>query len=286
MTEQKRKFISIILLSFVLSLSNIAVTAQPVTLKGKVVSLAPNVTEILYELGLGDRVAAVSAYCNYPPEVVEKPKIGGMSNPSLEAIVALKPDMVVLTDDGNPRIIAERLIQLKIPVHVFRAKRLADLPDAIRALGAALGAKDRADQSARKIERAINQHNETFYHGPPKPKHKVLFVLQPEPLMVAGPGTAIDDVLTLLGLENIAADAPTAYPRFSLEEVIRRKPDVLFVVRSRDGMGDRTAPLLERLKHLEAVRRGRVCYVSDPLLRMGPRLIQGIDEIARHLEAI
>ena len=250
----------------------------------QIISLAPNVTEILYDLGLGDRVAAVSTYCNYPPEVKNKPQIGGMSNPSLEAIVALKPDMVVLTDDGNPRAIVERLIQLKIPVHVFRAKRLADLPDAIRTLGTALGAKDRAKQRAQKIERAIGQYNGTSYHGPRKPKHKVLFVLQPEPLVVAGPGTAIDDVLTLLSLENIAADAPTAYPRFSLEEVIRRKPDVLFVVRSRDGMGDRTAPLLERLKHLEAVRRGHVCYVSDPLLRMGPRITDGMGEITTCLQ--
>ncbi len=98
----------------------------------RIISLAPNVTEILYDLGLGEQVIAVSSYCNYPPAVKKKPKIGGMSNPSLETIIAMKPDMVVLTDDGNPREIEQRLRKLGIRTYVFRAKRLDDLPREIR----------------------------------------------------------------------------------------------------------------------------------------------------------
>jgi iron complex transport system substrate-binding protein len=103
-------------------------------------------------------------------------------------------------------------------------------------------------------------------------------------LIVAGPGTAIDDVLNLLGVQNIAADAPTPYPRFSLEEVIRRAPDIIFMVRTHDGRGNRTGRLLSKLKTLEAVRQGRLFHIGDPLLRMGPRITEGIAELAGHLQ--
>lgn len=250
----------------------------------RIISLAPNVTEVLYDLGLGAQIVAVSTYCNYPPEVKGKPKVGGMSNPSLEAIVALKPDLVVLTDDGNPRMIAQRLSKLNIPTHVFRARRLADLPREIRKLGRAVGVQDRAEQSARRIEGAISSYtaNKNLSHTPAL--RKALFVVQAEPLIVAGPGTAIDDALNLLGLKNIAADAPNRYPHFSLEEVIRRSPDVIFIVKTHDTHSTRTGQFLKKLHQLKAVREGKVFYIGDPLLRMGPRITEGIEEMAGYLE--
>jgi iron complex transport system substrate-binding protein len=250
----------------------------------RIISLAPNLTEILYDLGLGKHVIAVSRYCNYPPEVKTKPIIGGMSNPSLEAIVAMRPEMVVLTDDGNPRQIEDRLRQVGIRTHVFRAKRLADLPDEIRALGAALGVAARAENSAWRIESVIRRHAEKTQRAGGLPRRKVLFVVQPDPLIVAGPGTAIDDVLQLLGLKNIAADAKTQYPRYSLEEVIRQSPDIIFMGMMQDVVMDQSRRLLHRLRQVEAVRLGRVHYIGDPLFRMGPRITEGISEMAGMLE--
>jgi iron complex transport system substrate-binding protein len=247
----------------------------------RIVSLAPNVTEVLYELGLGERVVAVSTYCNHPPDVKGKPKIGGMSNPSLEAIVALKPDMVVLTDDGNPRMIKQRLSKLNIPTYVFKARRLTDLPGEIRKLGIAVDVKDRAEHSARHIEEIITKYRDIRQHSQAHAPHKkALFVVQPEPLIVAGPGTAIDDVLNLLGLKNIAEDAPNRYPHFSLEEVIRRSPDVIFIVKTHEIQHTRTDQFLKKLNQLEAVRKRHVFYIGDPLLRMGPRITEGINEMA------
>ena len=277
-TSMKKILFAFILLIFFLSSAALAGPPQ------RIVSLAPNVTEVLYDLGLGERVIAVSTYCNYPPEVRVKPKIGGMSNPSLEAIVSLKPDVVVLTDDGNPRQIAERLVKLKIPVYAFRAKRLADLPREIRKLGIAVGAKDRAERRARTMERQIASYAGKARQTSPSAREKVLFVMQPEPLIVAGPGTAINDILNLFGAKNIAADAPAPYPRFSIEEVIRRNPDIIFMVRTQDGMENRTGQLPGKLKTLEAVRRGRVFYIGDSLLRMGPRITEGITDIAGYLK--
>ena len=249
----------------------------------RIVSLAPNVTEILFDLGLGAHVIAVSTYCNYPSEVKTKPKIGGMSNPSLEAIVAMKPDMVVLTDDGNPRMIQQRLSKLNIPTYIFRARRLAELPGQIRKLGMAFHIKDKAEESARRIEKAYRHYAAEAKHSSALTPRKAIFIVQPEPLIVAGPGTAIDDALNLLGLTNIAADTGTRYPHFSLEELIRRSPDIIFIVKTHDTKNSRTDPFLKKLSHLKAVHNGKVFYIGDPLLRMGPRITEGLDEMAGYL---
>ena len=249
----------------------------------RIISLAPNLTEVLYDLGLGEDVIAVSSYCDYPPAVKAKPKIGGMSNPSLEAIVAMKPDVVVLTDDGNPREIEERLRGLGIRTYVFRAKRLDDLPREIRTLGLALNVGDRAERSARRVEKAIHRYGKASRSAPARSPQRVLVVVQPEPLMVAGPGTAMHDVLMLLGLQNIAANARSGYPRYSLEEVIRQDPTAIFIGRGHDDMKAQSRRLLKRLHSLEAVRKGRVYYIGDALFRMGPRVAAGIAEIAGHV---
>ena len=246
----------------------------------RIISLAPNLTEILYDLGLGDRVVAVSGYCNHPPEVKTKPKIGGMSNPSLEAIIALRPDMVLLTEDGNPREIERRLRNLRIRTHVFRAKRLKDLPGEIRAMGASLGVADAADRSAGRIESVVRRYAQKAQSTAGQTPQKVLLVVQPDPLIAAGPGTAMDDVLTLLGLENIAANAKAQYPRYSLEEVILQSPDMILMGRGHDAIMSQSRRLLKKLSRVEAVRQGRVYYIDDPLFRLGPRIIDGIAEIA------
>lgn len=250
----------------------------------RIISLAPNLTEILYDLGLAERIVAVSRYCNHPPEVSTKPTIGGMSNPSLEAIVSFRPEIVILTDDGNPPDIERRLRRAGIRTHVFRAKRLADLPREIRALGSVLGVHVLADQRAQRIEDALRRYASKMHAGGGRAPLKVLFVVQPDPLIVAGPGTAMDDVLSLLGLSNIAAQAKVKYPRYSIEEIIRQSPDVIFMGMMQDAVMGQARRLLGRLSHVKAVRLGRVYYIGDPLFRMGPRITDGIAEIAGIIE--
>ena len=251
----------------------------------RIVSLAPSVTEILYDLGLGDRIAAVTTFCDYPPQAIDKPKIGGYANPSIEAIIATKPDLAVMIDDGNPMGIRDRLKKLNINTYVFRAKRLTELPQGIRDLGIALGIKDRAFQRADEIEKEIRKYERKVQKSPPRYfKKKALFIIQPEPMIVAGPGTVIDDALKLLGLQNIASDAGLPYLKYSIEEVIRRSPDVIFM-----GQGPMTRQtskgILRRLGSLDAVKKGRVHYTSESLYRLTPRAISGIEEIEGYLSS-
>jgi len=249
----------------------------------RIISLAPNTTELLFAFGLGDQIIGVTSFCDHPEEAKKKAKIGGMSNPSLETVVSLKPDMVVMTTDGNPREVEERLQAMLIRTYVFRARTLADLPQGIRELGAVLGVKEKADAIAGDMERKlaslrsrVNAREAGF------PKKKVLYIVWPEPLLVAGPGTEINDAIDLLGLENIAGAAKINYPRYSIEEVIRQAPDVLFIGKgSGMDMNAVAQGILKKLTTTPAVKNNAVYYLGDGLYRLGPRVVQGIEEMAK-----
>jgi iron complex transport system substrate-binding protein len=276
-----------IIIALFLGISQVASAAEFASPPKRIVSLAPSMTEILYALGLGDNIVGVTTFCDYPEEAKKKPKIGGMSNPSLEAVISLKPDIVVLTTDGNPKEFEERLIELKINTYVFQARRLAELPGGIRELGQALGIKARADKLADEIEAGIDniKRRNSAIRNQKSAIRKVLFIVWPEPLMAAGPGTVIDDALALLGCENIAGAAKTAYPKYSIEEVIHRAPDIIFIGKSM-GLDMRAVSggVLSRMSSVPAVKSNSVFYVSDKLFRLGPRVVKGIEELAECLK--
>lgn len=261
-----------------------ALCSQPPPPK-RIVSLAPAMTEMLFALGLGKRIVGVTSACDRPAEARGKAKIGGMANPSIEAIVALKPDLVVMNTDGNPKAVAERLAGLGIKTFIFRARRLGELPAGIREMGRALGAQTAADLLAAGIETAM-QGSGGVPPGKSSPTsgggcRKALFVIWPAPLIVAGPGTILDDAMRLHGLCNIAADAKVPYPRFSLEAVMERRPDLILIGKGHADMKRVSGRFLESLSTLEAVKRGRVCYMDDALYRPGPRIPAGMAELDR-----
>jgi iron complex transport system substrate-binding protein len=250
----------------------------------RIISLAPNMTELLFALGLGDRVVGVTTYCDYPAEAKKRPKIGGMSNPSMEAVIALRPAMVVMTVDGNPKEFKERLRSFGIKTYVFRAKRIREFPEGVRDLGIAMGVPERSDKLATEIEVSLDNLGKSSRAAQrPSRKKKVLFIVWPAPLIVAGHGSIADDAMTILGMENIAAGTRSAYPKFSIEEILRKAPDVIFIGRGR-GMQEVSAGLLRRLKTVPAVKNGKVFYVGDYLYRLTPRTIKGIEELAECLD--
>jgi len=277
--SMKRLFIIIV----ICGLSSPVFAKELASSPRRIVSLAPSTTEILFALGLGDRIAGVTSFCDYPEEARKKPKIGGMSNPSLEAVITMKPDLVVMTTDGNPKEFEARLRSLKIRTYVFTARRLAELPQGIRDMGVIVGAPEKSDSLAQEIQDGIDRYkkrNAARRTGRSATRKKVLFIIWPEPLIVAGPGTVMDDAIGLLGYENIAVSAKTSYPKYSIEEVIRQAPDVIFVGKA-SGMDirDVSRKILSRLASVPAVVNGSVFYISDNLYRLGPRVIKGIEEL-------
>jgi iron complex transport system substrate-binding protein len=252
---------------------------SPAVLAGKasplrIVSLAPSMTEMIYALGLGDRIVAK-----------EKPKIGGMSNPSLEAVVSMKPDIVMMTTNGNSEAFDKRLRSLGVKTYVLRERSADELPGSVSKLGRVLGVEERAEVLAREMDETIEHYRNLGNERKNEQAIlKALFIIWPEPLMVAGPGSVIDDVLVLLGYENIASDTKMNYPKYSIEEVIRREPDVIFIGSGHENMVKLSEKLLGRLKSTPAVNNNRVFFVSDNLFRFGPRVIDGIEEINSKFE--
>lgn len=261
-----------IIICIIISLawSGISAAAPP----RRIVSLAPSVTEVICALGLERNLVGVTTFCDRPASVRGKATVGGPANPSLEAILALRPDMVVLDEEGIGPQLAGRLHRLGIQTALFNGTRLSMLADGIRRLGRDLDVPEKGELLAARIQRSL--HPAATKHT----KRRVLFIIWPDPLITAASGTVIDDALRLAGFENIAANSRGEYPRLSLESIIARKPD-LIVVGQGHTLGPPLEKLLRRLAPLDAVRRRRICQVSDALYRSGPRIPEGIDELRR-----
>ncbi len=247
----------------------------------RIVSLAPAVTEMLFAIGAGDQVAGVTDYCTWPPEAARKPRIGGMINPSLEAIVGLRPDLVVLSMEGNLRDDFRKLEELRIPLLVTNPRSLHDIYSSIALLGKVTGHTENADSVVRTLQareaRVVTPMRVRVEPG-------VLLIVSLQPLMVAGSGTFLSELLRMAGGRNLAGSSPSTYPQYSREDVVREDPDVLFVLSDAGGAGSDPAAVYPEWKSLRAVRTGRVYRVdADLLSRPGPRAVEGLELLARLL---
>ena len=245
----------------------------------RVVTVAPSLTELLYGLGLYDRVVAVSRYDDYPAGVEKLPRVGGFLDPNVEAIVGLRPDLVLAVPNQGNRPALDRLARLGVPVYVVPGNTFADVFVAIRAVGALFpgeGAKAAVRLEAelvaelRRIEEARVGRS-----GP-----KVAVVYGYEPLILAGPGSFADTMLEVLGAQNLVQTG-SAYPQYSAEALVRGAPEVILDATEAHGVG--AAPWA-RFTDLPAVRAGRVHAVPlGSLLRPGPRLLEGLRLLERLL---
>lgn len=241
----------------------------------RIISLAPNVTEILFSLGLGDRIVGVSNFCDTPAEAKKRAKVGPIKDPSLESILSLKPDIVVIDKDVNPDGLGERLAKLGLRVHVFSAFRIRELPAAVRSLGKAVDREGKGEAMALRLEKSFR---EAGLQG--SRKKRAVFIIWPEPLVVAGAGTPIDDAMKLVGIVNVAAGSAERYPRYSLEGLIAAKPEVIFIGKGHADMRKVSEGFLKKIAMIPAVRAGKVYFLGDGLYRMGPRIEEGLKEMA------
>lgn len=232
----------------------------------RIVSVAPNVTETLYYLGAGDKVVAVSDFCNWPTQVKDKPKIGGMLNPSFEKILALKPDLVVISRDGTPKEVYQKLIDLRLNVYVFSPKSLRDIPQEVTKLGRKIGKTREAKAVVKDFTEQLKKIKKSFNN------EKALFVIWEEPLVVAGKSSHLNEIMEMLGLKNIAE-----FSSINLETLIKLNPDIIFFGSGHEFTSHR---LLSQLKDTNAVKKGYVYYVSDKVYHLSPRIIEGIKEMA------
>ena len=254
-----------------------APTATPHAVR-RIVSLAPSSTEILYAIGAGDRVVGVDQYSDWPPEAATVQRVGSDLNPSVERILALKPDVVFIATSANSRELPAELERLGVRVVISHVDTLDDVWRDIAATGDAVGSHDAGAALVDKLRARVAATHARVAALPPT---KALVVVWANPLTVAGGHSFVDDAIRAAGGENIAGDTTQPYPQFSVERMLARAPEVI-VVGSHKG-GPSLAPLTAHAS-LPAVKNGRVHPVDgDLLFRPGPRLVDGIELLARLL---
>lgn len=247
----------------------------------RIISMLPSNTEILFALGLGDRIVAVNDHDKYPPEAATKDKIGGafdVQNTNIEKIVSLKPDLI-LAGAMQKSVVEELAAKLDLAMYTMPdAATVQDAINSIAVVGDLTGTRD----EAAKLIASLNARVEAIKAKvKDQPKPKVFHEVWGDPLMTAGPGSFIDDMIKLAGGTNIAADAVTPYPQFSLESLIQRNPDVV-TTPFKQTADDLAGGKRKTWKGLKAVKDGRVVVLDQDIIsRPGPRVVDGLEAFAR-----
>jgi len=246
----------------------------PAAAPRRIVSLAPNITEILYALGLQDRLVADTAQCTYPPEARRKPHIGDVSI-SVERVVSMKPDLVVAHAFLN-RAPIQQLKGLKIPVVAVDPHTLDQVATSIEQIATACGVPARGQDVARQMRtsiQAVSRGPEAASAGP-----KVLFAVQGNPLWAAGPETFVDEMIRLAGGRSVSASLKPGFNMMSGESAVASAPDVIIVTDPASAQFFHTATAW---RNTPAVRHGRVIQVDpDLFVRPGPRLAAGMRQMS------
>jgi iron complex transport system substrate-binding protein len=248
----------------------------------RIVTLAPSITEIVYFLGMGERVVGVTKYSSYPPDAASKPKVGSYVDVNVEQIVSLSPDLVIGTADGNRPAVVEMLEKAGIPVFVVHPRNLRQVIQTIVDIGEVCGVADRARALAGELSARVDSIAAKTA-GLERPL--VFLQVNPKPIMTVNGTTYSSDLIRLAGGRNMADDESIAYPRISLEEVIRRKPDVIVVSSmERGGEFEEIRRQWLKLDIVPAARNGRVHLVDSDLIdRPSPRVVDGLEILARQI---
>ena len=244
----------------------------------RIVSLAPSVTETLFALGFGPEVVGVTTHCDYPAAAQKIAKIGGFMSPSIEAIVAKRPNFVIGVSSATDPAKARELEGLGLKVTLISLASLRDILDSIKDIARLLGRADVGERLAHQINRQIEQTKKRVAGAP---RRTTLLAVGLRPLVAVGGRNYIDELITLAGGENIAHNAAQPWLNLPDEYVVAKAPQVIIQA----GMGAERGAATKNwrdLKSIPAVRDGRVySYPSDKILRPGPRVGEGLEEIAR-----
>jgi len=251
----------------------------------RIVSLAPNLTEILFALGLGENVSGLTQDSDYPPAALAKPKVGTFWQPSIEAVIAAKPDLVVTLALEQQKELARRLGRMGYRCLTVDIEKTDDLFQAISAIGDAAGVKEHARELSERIRTEIHRLQAVTAA---MPKTKVLWVVQREPLRVAGRDTFINEMIELAGGENAIGPTLHKYPSIGAEQVIAAGPEVIIepvMVRASPGQQHgQVSSYWRRYANVPAVTHGRIYVVDDDVVsRPGPRLPAGVALVAKCL---
>ncbi|KKK51566.1 hypothetical protein LCGC14_3113680, partial [marine sediment metagenome] len=247
----------------------------------RIISLAPANTEILFALGLGEKVVGVTNICNYPSQTKEKEKIGDYDNPNLEKIIELEPDLI-LASHGNPRELIDQLEELNYTVVGLKPNNIDHIISSITTVGKITGkVKESArltEEMEKRVEAVLSRTSSLAENDRPR----VLYVVWYKPLWTAGSGTFIDELIQKAGGINIAGDI-AGWPQMNLETVIEKNPQVIIIGYSEDQPKLIQAVRNEStLDQTDAFKNNQIHTIdTDIVSRTGPRIVDALEEMAK-----
>lgn len=249
----------------------------PVKIK-RIVSLAPNLTENIFAVGAGDRLVGVTTFCNYPEQAKEIAKVGDTMSPNIETIIAIKPDVVMISTASQIEAFMKTLEANSIAVYVTNPTSLNGVFQNLKQLGELLGTQDQADKLVTDLEQRVDATNPPdAYQIMPHPK--VFVQISKEPLFTIGKQSFLTEIVARAGGHSVTADVDSAYPKLSKETASALNPDIIILSDSEDNREANDV-----FKNSPAVKNGRIYKVNaDILSRPGPRLVDALEQISKSL---
>ena len=254
----------------------------------RIVSLIPAVTEMIFALGEGRRLVGVSSYDRFPPEVARVPHVGGLLDPNVETLLALKPDLVIVYNTQAE--LKQRLQRVGVPFYNYEHRALADVMSTLRAVGSRIGAPTRADMLAVDMERAIATTRASV-SALPRPRTLLVFGREPSSLRnidASGGHGFLHDMLEAAGSTNVFTDIKRQSVQASTEMILSARPDVIIELRYGDSVKAADLPreleVWNSLTSVPAVRNHRVYgLIGDEFVVPGPRVVDAVRRLARTL---
>ena len=252
----------------------------------RIISTSPSITETLFELGLKDRVIAVTDFCKYPEEACKLPSIGGMLNPNMETVVSLTPDLII-HQSGNQRL-RTNAKNVGIKTLAVRMGNLEEIFESIKKLGVVLNCQEQASKLTLQLTTGIAFYQERL-QGLPKKEVLLLLGDSSDPardLYAAGPGTFLNELLNLSGGKNIIRGSPARYPKLSKEHIIEKSPEIIIEAGPKSNLSQKEIDLRiqewNRFPTIEAVKKRQIYFIgADYILIPGPRLLKIIERFSK-----
>ena len=257
---------------------------QEVRLKApaqRIVTLAPHAAESLYAAGAGDKLIGTVEYSDYPPAAKKVPRVGGYSRIDMEAVAALKPDLVIAWQSGNNLTQVDKLKALGLTVYISQPNKMADVADQLERLGQLAGTEAVANAAAAAFRKRL----ETLQTAnASKPKVRVFYQIWKSPLMTVGGPQIISDAIRLCGGDNVFGNLGQMAPTVSVEAVLEADPEAIIAT----GMGDAKPEWLhdwDKWTRMTAVKRGNLFHINpDIMQRHTPRILDGAEKLCAHLD--
>jgi vitamin B12 transport system substrate-binding protein len=256
--------------------SDLAVPAQ------RIIALSPHSVELLFLLGVGDRIVATTEYADYPEQAKAIPRIGSHSSIQIERVLELDPDLIVVWESGNPAQDVQRMIDLGLNVHMSRTKVLLDIAGELETLGALVGKKEQGEALAKEFRQRFLGLSETYQNKAPV---SFFYQLWQQPLRTIAAGSWINTVFKHCGGANIFDDASTDYPQVSIETVLIKAPQVI-VVPSHHG-ADIGTDMWQAWPEIPAVKNEHILFFEGDLLhRFSYRVLDGMEQVCTAFDRI